>query len=58
MALRHAGSDSTSAVLTSLAGYNLLSGENSFQHPVFEELGRRATALIDEEPFQIDVGAL
>jgi alkylation response protein AidB-like acyl-CoA dehydrogenase len=58
MAARHADEDATFAVLTSLAGYHLLPDENAFEHPVLEELGRSARALIDEEPIHVDVSGL
>jgi acyl-CoA dehydrogenase len=58
MSARHAGEDATFALLTSLAGYHLLPDENAFEHPVIEELGRSAAALIDEKPINVDVSGL
>jgi hypothetical protein len=58
MAARHAGKDDTFAVLTSLAGYHRFPDEDPFGHPVLEELGRSARALIDEEPIHADLTRL
>jgi hypothetical protein len=58
MAARRANQDSTFAVLTSLAGYHLLPDENAFEHPVLDELGRSARALIEEEPIHADLTLL
>ena len=55
LAARHAERDSTAAVLTSLAGCRLLSKENEFAHPGFLAASEHALALIDEDPFTIDV---
>jgi hypothetical protein len=58
MAARHANTDSTAAVLTSLAGYYLLEAEEPFEHPVLEALDTHASSLIDEKPLQTDVALL
>ncbi|MEK6301576.1 MAG: acyl-CoA dehydrogenase family protein [Acidobacteriota bacterium] len=58
MAGRHASTDSTAALLTSLGGYHLLAADDQFEHPVLEALDTHAPALIDELPIQADVAYL
>ena len=58
MATRHASTDSTAALLTSLTGYHLLAAEDQFDHPVLKELDTHASFLIAEKPIQTDVALL
>ena len=57
-AVRHSSTDSTAALLASLAGYHLLDQENLFEHPVLEALAANGLALIDEEAIHVDVARL
>jgi hypothetical protein len=52
---RYAKDDSTAALLTAVAGYKLLPGENQFEHPIIEALSKHAAALIEERPVHADV---
>ena len=58
MAIRYAHTDSTAALLTSAAAYNLLPGEDQFEHPILEELNKHGLSLIEERPLLVDVGNL
>lgn len=58
MAARSPSSDSTCALLTSLAGYHLLPDENPFEHPILGVLSEAAPALIDERPVSADTARL
>jgi alkylation response protein AidB-like acyl-CoA dehydrogenase len=58
MAARHASTDSTAALLTSLAGYHLFASEDQFEHPVLGALDDQAVSLIDERPIRTDVSGL
>lgn len=57
-AVRYSESDSTAALLTSAAGYNLLPGEDQFEHPIFDALSKHGLSLIEERPLHVDVGNL
>jgi hypothetical protein len=57
-AARSAQSDSTAALLTSAAGYNLLPGEDQFEHPILDALSKHGLSLIEERPLHVDVGNL
>jgi len=57
-AVRRASSDSTAALMTSLAGYDLLPTQDQFEHPILEALDATALSLIEERPIQTDVARL
>jgi alkylation response protein AidB-like acyl-CoA dehydrogenase len=57
-ALRRASADSTPALLTSIAGYNLLPQANEFEHPALAALNEHAEALIEETPVKADIAEL
>jgi acyl-CoA dehydrogenase len=54
-AVRYSESDSTAALLTSAAGYNLLPGEDQFEHPILDALSKHGLSLIEERPLHVDV---
>ena len=54
-AARCAESDSTAALLTSAAGYNLLPSEDQFEHPILDALSKHGLSLIEERPLHVDV---
>ncbi len=54
-AARHAESDSTPALLTSAACYNLLPGEDQFEHPILDAISKHGLSLIEERPLHVDV---
>ena len=54
-AARHAASDSTGALLTSVASYDLLPGEDQFEHPIIDAIAKHGLPLIEERPIQVDV---
>lgn len=56
--LRHTSSDATAALLTSVAGYYLLPGDNRFEHPILNALSRHGRSLIEESPVSADVARL
>ena len=57
-AARHSETDSTGAVLTSLASYTLLPGDDQFDHPVLDIVSRHGLSLIEERPVHVDVANL
>ena len=57
-AVRYSESDSTAALLTSAAGYNLLPGEDQFEHPILDALSKHGLSLIEERPLHVDVSDL
>jgi hypothetical protein len=57
-ALRRANEDSTAALLTSIAGYDLLPTVNIFEHPGLDALAEYAPSLIDETPIRADTGRI
>ncbi len=57
LAARHSN-DATAALLTSVAGYNLLPLENAFEHPALGVLARDGVSLIEEQAIQSDVNRL
>ena len=54
-AVRYSESDSTAALLTSAAGYDLLPSEDQFEHPILDALSKHGLSLIDERPLHVDV---
>jgi AcrR family transcriptional regulator len=54
-ASRAAANDSTRALLTSVAAFNLLPGDDRFDHPIIDVVTKQALSLIDERPISIDV---
>ena len=54
-ASRHAASDSTGALLTSLAAYDLLGADDPFEHPIIDAVNKHGLSLIEERPLQVDV---
>ncbi len=54
-AARCAASDSSAALLTSAAGYNLLPGEDQFEHPILDAISKHGLSLIEERPLHVDV---
>jgi len=57
MAQRYAN-DASIALLTSIAGYDLLSRENPFEHPLLKVLDLYAIPLIEEHAIQTDTARL
>jgi hypothetical protein len=57
-ALRHVGDDATAALLTSMAGQNLLPNENYFEHHILEAMSLHAASLIEETAVQSDLARL
>jgi hypothetical protein len=58
LAARHANDDATAALLTSVAGYYLLPGENQFDHPIHKMLTRHGASLAEEESIRDDAANL
>jgi hypothetical protein len=56
--VRHRQRDSTAALLTSVAGYNLLGSDDPLDHPCFEATSAHAAALIAEQPVDTDAASL
>lgn len=54
-AARHAESDSTRALLTSLAAYDLFQGEDQFEHPIIDAVDKHGLSLIEERVVSVDV---
>jgi acyl-CoA dehydrogenase len=54
-ASRHAASDSTVALLTSLAAYDLLGADDPFEHPIIDALNKHGLSLVEERQLQVDV---
>ena len=54
-ASRHAASDSTGALLTSLAAYDLLGADDPFEHPIIDAVNKHGLSLIEERALQVDV---
>ena len=54
-ALRHAETDSTTALLTSLTGYQLLPGDDQFDHPIIDAIHKHGLSLINERRVNLDV---
>ncbi|HLF82933.1 MAG TPA: acyl-CoA dehydrogenase family protein [Blastocatellia bacterium] len=54
-AARHAESDSTAALLTSAAAYNLLPADDQFEHPIIDVISKHGLSLIEERPLHVDV---
>src|SRR5436305_6838232 len=54
VAARYAREDATAAFLITLAGYDLLPGQNQFQHPVLNASRQDVSALIQETRVAID----
>ncbi|MGA9767752.1 MAG: acyl-CoA dehydrogenase family protein [Blastocatellia bacterium] len=57
-ALRRSEEDSTAALLTSVAGYYLLPGDNKFEHAILDALNQHGLSLIEESPVKADVTQL
>lgn len=58
LAARHKQRDSTAALLTSMAGSNLLGSDDPLTHPCFQAISAEAAALIAEQPIATDVARL
>ena len=54
-AIRHAETDSTTALLTSLTGYQLLPGDDQFDHPIIDAIHKHGLSLINERRVNLDV---
>ncbi len=58
MALRHAGDDSTAALITSIAGHHALPSENRFEDTPLSSLRQQEISLIEENRITVDVAHL
>ncbi|HSE36303.1 MAG TPA: acyl-CoA dehydrogenase family protein [Blastocatellia bacterium] len=52
---RHAESDSTRALLTSVAASDLLPGDDQFDHPIIDAINKHGPSLIDERTLRVNV---
>jgi hypothetical protein len=56
-AARHKDEDATPALMASVAGHNLLPGDNDFDHPVIKRASLFMLHLVNEENTQIEVAS-